>query len=222
MEKNKPSNPLWTPCKSSSIPRLSRSSESNPGVSTSWLNAIYTTHLLLIEQGIVDLSYIWHSAMKYLPTWVGRTTQNFLLRLPPSFLASRSQLRRSTLARACTLRKKRDCSQSRRIYERSRWCNVKRRLQRHVLDRKPCRLRVSNNTCQKSETLLKHVEKRMRSYLSGRRINITLIFMSSSSYLVHAISCRRILLKYRFFCNFYYRFSVFGFPFLFLFLFFKA
>ena len=29
----------------------------------------------------------------------------------------------------------------------------------------------------------------MRSYLSGRRINITLIFMSSSSYLVHAISC---------------------------------
>ena len=40
--------------------------------------------------------------------------------------------------------------------------------------------------------------KRMRSCLSGRRINITLIFMSSSSYLVHAISCRRILLKYRF------------------------
>ena len=45
---------------------------------------------------------------------------------------------------------------------------------------------------------LKHVEKRMQSYLSGLRINITLIFMSSSSYLVHAISCRRILLKYRF------------------------
>ena len=43
MEKNNPSNPLWTPCKSSSIPRLSRSSESNPGVSTSWLKAIYTT-----------------------------------------------------------------------------------------------------------------------------------------------------------------------------------
>ena len=43
-----------------------------------------------------------------------------------------------------------------------------------------------------------HVEKRMRSYLSGRRINITLVFMSSSSYLVHAISCRIILLKYRF------------------------
>ena len=62
----------------------------------------------------------------------------------------------------------------------------------------------------------------MRSYLSGRRINITLIFMSSSSYLVHAISCRRILLKYRFFCNFCYCFSFFGFPFLFLFLFFKA
>ena len=39
----------------------------------------------------------------------------------------------------------------------------------------------------------------MRSYLSGLRINITLIFMSSSSYLVHAISCRIILLKYRFF-----------------------
>ena len=56
----------------------------------------------------------------------------------------------------------------------------------------------NKRTCQKSETLFKHVEKRMRSYLSGRRINITLIFMSSSSYLVHAISCRRILLKYRF------------------------
>ena len=36
---------------------------------------------------------------------------------------------------------------------------------------------------------VQHVEKRMRSYLSGRRINITLTFMSSSSYLVHAISC---------------------------------
>ena len=42
------------------------------------------------------------------------------------------------------------------------------------------------------------VEKRMPSYLSGRRINITLIFMSSSSYLVHAMSWRIILLKYRF------------------------
>ena len=31
MEKNNPSNPLWTPCKSFAIPRLSRSSESNPG-----------------------------------------------------------------------------------------------------------------------------------------------------------------------------------------------
>ena len=47
--------------------------------------------------------------------------------------------------------------------------------------------------------LFKHVAKRMRSYLSGLRINITLIFKSSSSYLVHAISCRIILLKYRFF-----------------------
>ena len=33
---------------------------------------------------------------------------------------------------------------------------------------------------------------------SGLRINSTLIFMSSSSYFVHAISCRRRLLKYRF------------------------
>ena len=56
----------------------------------------------------------------------------------------------------------------------------------------------TKRTCQKSETLFKHVKKRMQSYLSGRRINITLIFMSSSSYLVHAISCRIILLKYRF------------------------
>ena len=56
----------------------------------------------------------------------------------------------------------------------------------------------NKRTCQKPETLFKHVEKRMRSNLSGRRINITLIFMSSSSYLVHAISCRIILLKYRF------------------------
>ena len=38
----------------------------------------------------------------------------------------------------------------------------------------------------------------MRSYLSGLRINIILIFMSSSTYLVYAISCRGILLKYRF------------------------
>ena len=44
-------------------------------------------------------------------------------------------------------------------------------------------------TCQKSETLFKHVKKRMQSYLSGRRINITLIFMSSSSYVLHAIYC---------------------------------
>ena len=58
--------------------------------------------------------------------------------------------------------------------------------------------RTNKRTCQKSETLFKHVEKRMRSYLSGLRINIALIFMSSSSYLVYAISCRRILLKYRF------------------------
>ena len=56
----------------------------------------------------------------------------------------------------------------------------------------------NKRTCQKSEELFKHVEKRMRSYLSGHRINMTLIFMSFSSYLVHAISCRRILLKYRF------------------------
>ena len=48
----------------------------------------------------------------------------------------------------------------------------------------------NKRTCQKSE-------KRMRSYLSGLRINSTLMFMNSSSYLVHAISCRRIFLKYR-------------------------
>ena len=46
--------------------------------------------------------------------------------------------------------------------------------------------------------LFKHVEKRMRSYLSGFRKNITLIIMSSSSYLAHVISFRRILLKYHF------------------------
>ena len=77
----------------------------------------------------------------------------------------------------------------------------------------------NKRTCQKSETLFKHVEKRMRSYLSGRRINITLIFMSFSSYLVHAISCRRILLKYRFlFCLL--SFFSFGFPFFFFFFYF--
>ena len=65
-------------------------------------------------------------------------------------------------------------------------------------------LQKNKRTCQKSETLFKHFEK--RSYLSGRRVNITLIFMSSSSYLVHAISCRRI------------SFFFFGFPFLFLFI----
>ena len=54
----------------------------------------------------------------------------------------------------------------------------------------------NKRTCQKSEKRMN--EKRMRSYLPGLRINSTLIFMSSSSYLVHAISCRRILLKYRF------------------------
>ena len=53
----------------------------------------------------------------------------------------------------------------------------------------------NKRTCQKSEKRMN--EKRMRSYLSGIRINSTLMFMSSSSYLVHAISCRRILLKYR-------------------------
>ena len=74
----------------------------------------------------------------------------------------------------------------------------------------------NKRTCQKSETLFKHVEKRLRSYLPGRRINITLIFMSFSSYLVRAISCRRILLKYRFlFCLL--SFFFFGFPFFFFF-----
>ena len=42
----------------------------------------------------------------------------------------------------------------------------------------------------------------MRSYLSGLRINITLIFMSSSSYLVHVISCRRINAKISLFVMF--------------------
>ena len=37
----------------------------------------------------------------------------------------------------------------------------------------------NKRTCQKSKTLYKHVEKRMRSYLSGLRISSTLIFMSS-------------------------------------------
>ena len=53
----------------------------------------------------------------------------------------------------------------------------------------------NKHTCQKSEKRMN--EKKMWSYLSGLRINSTLMFMSSSSYLVHAISCRRILLKYR-------------------------
>ena len=107
MEKNNPSNPLWTPCKSSSIPRLSRSSESNPGVSTSWLNAIYTTHLLLIEQGIVDLSYIWHSAMKLLAN-LGRKS-NTKFSSPAAALISRVSLAASPLdARARVHLKKKE------------------------------------------------------------------------------------------------------------------
>ena len=44
----------------------------------------------------------------------------------------------------------------------------------------------NKRTCQKVEKRMN--EKRMRSYLFGLRINSTLIFMSSSSYHVRAIS----------------------------------
>lgn len=47
----------------------------------------------------------------------------------------------------------------------------------------------NTRTCQNVEKGIN--ENGMRSYLYGLRINSTLIFMSSSSYLVHAISCRR-------------------------------
>ena len=133
MEKNNPSNPLWTPCKSSSIPRLSRSSESNPGVSLrgEYFMAECHIHNTPSPHRARHCGLVVYMAFSHEVTCQpGSEEQHkiFLLRLPPSFLASRSQLRRSTLARACTLRKKRDCSQSRRIYERSRWYNVKRRL----------------------------------------------------------------------------------------------
>ena len=55
----------------------------------------------------------------------------------------------------------------------------------------------------------------MRSYLSGRRINITLIFMCSSSYLVHAISCSNNIAKISLFAMFIIIFIFFGFPFYF-------
>ena len=55
----------------------------------------------------------------------------------------------------------------------------------------------------------------MQSYLSGRRINITFIFMCSSSYLVHAISCSNNIAKISLFVMFIIIFLFFGFPFYF-------
>ena len=69
---------------------------------------------------------------------------------------------------------------------------------------------------------VQHVEKRMRSYLSGRRINITLTFMSSSSYLVHVISCRNNTAKISPFVMFIIIFLFLVSPFYFYFLFFTA
>ena len=75
---------------------------------------------------------------------------------------------------------------------------------------------------KRTNALLALVEKRMRSYLSGRRINITLTFMSSSSYLVHAISCSNNTAKISPFVMFII-FFFFWFPlFIFIFLFFTA
>ena len=62
----------------------------------------------------------------------------------------------------------------------------------------------------------------MRSYLSGRRINITLTFMSSSSYLVHAISCSNNSPKISPFVMFIIIFLFLVSPFYFYFLFFTA
>ena len=64
----------------------------------------------------------------------------------------------------------------------------------------------------------------MRSYLSGLRINITLIFMSSSSYLVHAISCRseKNIAKISLFVMFIFFFFVWFPLFIFIFLFLTA
>ena len=69
---------------------------------------------------------------------------------------------------------------------------------------------------------VQHVQKRMRSYLSGRRINITLTFMSSSSYLVHAISCSNNSPKISPFVMFIIIFLFLVSPFYFYFLFFTA
>ena len=69
---------------------------------------------------------------------------------------------------------------------------------------------------------VQHVKKRIRSYLSGRRINITLTFMSSSSYLVHAISCSNNTAKISAFVMFIIIFLFLVSPFYFYFLFFTA
>ena len=69
---------------------------------------------------------------------------------------------------------------------------------------------------------VQHVEKRMRSYLSGLRINITLTFMSFSSYLVHAISCSNNTAKISPFVMFIIFFLFLVSPFYFYFLFFTA
>ena len=69
---------------------------------------------------------------------------------------------------------------------------------------------------------VQHVEKRMQSYLSGCRINITLTFMSSSSYLVQAISCSNNTAKISPFVMFIILFLFLVSPFYFYFLFFTA
>ena len=135
MEKNNPSNPLWTPCKSSSIPRLSRSSESNLGVSLrgEYFMAECHIHNTPSPHRARHCGLVVYMAFSHEVTCQpGSEEQHkiFFSGCRPRFsrLARSFAARRSTLARACTLRKKRDCSQSRRIYERSRWYNVKRRL----------------------------------------------------------------------------------------------
>ena len=53
MEKNNPSNPLWTPCKSLAIPRLSRSSESNLGRKNFRLRAVFVHHASIFSSILV-------------------------------------------------------------------------------------------------------------------------------------------------------------------------
>ena len=122
MEKNNPSNPLWTPCKSFAIPRLSRSSESNLGHANlkPGSEGLTTSNLSFFVVHRAKHSRHTNDQAGYLRRRDGEGTEKerlsvFLLRLPPSFLASRGFAARRSHARALPLLKiwrKREAAQS--------------------------------------------------------------------------------------------------------------